>query len=1142
MSDEIILRPRRIKSSLNKNVLKENIQINDFNNFKNNLEKLINETEKSGNNSQGEENVKNILSDFLKESFYKNKYSINTMSYKGRNEADLVIHSELNQDSNVSVIFEVKTLKNKVEMLSKEVIEKKSPDTLLKTSFYEAVLYFFHEFIGKNNIELKNIIITNVFEYFIFDANEFKRVFIDRSKILFNIYEKWKTNNLIDAKTDTFYSQVKEYITNHPEYLNNLRFTYFDIREIKDDDDLKLLYKFFSPKHLLKQSFNNDSNILNKEFYNELLHIIGLEEVEKGSQKLIKRKKEIDSSSLIENTINIIEEKEKLDNLKNKSNFGNNKEEILFNVSLSLCIRWINRILFLKLLEGQLYNYHNGDKNYKFLDSQKIKNFDNVSKLFFSVLAKKMDDRKADIQKEFFRVPYLNSSLFEITLLENELIDISSLDNNLELPVYKNTILKDNKGKKLTGNIPTLKYLLEFLNSYDFGAEEVVKNDLTEESKTLINASVLGLIFEKINGYKDGSFYTPSFITTYMCRETISRIIIQKFNEKYNFENETLEELSDFILRKKIDLKEANDLVNSIKICDPAVGSGHFLVSALNEIIAIKSQLYILCDIEYKKLNVSIENQNDELVVKDLRTDDFFEYKVKSYTNYNPINREVSKELTRIQKTLFLEKKNLIESCLFGVDINNNSVMICRLRLWIELLKNAFYTEESDYKELETLPNIDINIKQGNSLISRYNLDVNLKTVFNKKGFSVKEYRDKVREYKETNSKDIKKDILKYIEDIKSQFKSDLAIGFLTKIQSIENELKQISLNLFGLDKETKRKIADKKKKLDEMLKDKEEIESSIIYKDAFEWRFEFPELLDSNGDFIGFDAIIGNPPYIQIQTFTITQKESWKKQNYQTFEATGDIYCLFYEKGNQILRNNGILSYITSNKWMRAGYGESTRNYFCENTNPLLLIDLGGFSVFDFATVDTNILLFKKIEKSYIYEQDNLLSCIISNKTIACSIQKDFKNNYSLQEYVKKNQVILDNLTKESWIILSKKEFDIKKKIEEKGIPLKDCDILINRGVTTGLNEAFIIDEKKKTELIKLDPKNAEIIKPILRGRDIKKYKSEFANLWIISTFPSLKINIDKYPLIRDYLKTFGKKIEQTGEIYIDELGNKIT
>ena len=364
----------------------------------------------------------------------------------------------------------------------------------------------------------------------------------------------------------------------------------------------------------------------------------------------------------------------------------------------------------------------------------------------------------------------------------------------------------------------------------------------------------------------------------------------------------------------------------------------------------------------------------------------------------------------------------------------------------------------------------------------------------------------------------------------------------MTKIQSIENELKQISLNLFGLDKETKRKIADKKKKLDEMLKDKEEIESSIIYKDAFEWRFEFPELLDSNGDFIGFDAIIGNPPYIQIQTFTITQKESWKKQNYQTFEATGDIYCLFYEKGNQILRNNGILSYITSNKWMRAGYGESTRNYFCENTNPLLLIDLGGFSVFDFATVDTNILLFKKIEKSYIYEQDNLLSCIISNKTIACSIQKDFKNNYSLQEYVKKNQVILDNLTKESWIILSKKEFDIKKKIEEKGIPLKDWDILINRGVTTGLNEAFIIDEKKKTELIKLDPKNAEIIKPILRGRDIKKYKSEFANLWIISTFPSLKINIDKYPLIRDYLKTFGKKIEQTGEIYIDELGNKIT
>lgn len=389
VAEEIRLRPRRIKSSLNKLLLKEIIPASELNSFKNNLNRLINETEIASNKEQGEENTKNLLIEFLKDTFYKDKHFINTMSFKGRNEADLVIHSENNQDSNVSVIFEVKTLKNKSQMISRDIIENKSPNDLLKSAFYESALYFFHEVIGKKNIELKNIIITNVFEFFIFDASEFKRVFLDRAKSLLKDFEKWKNSELIDSKTDTFYNRVKDYITNHPEYLNNLRFTYFDIREFQNDEDVKLLYKVFSPKHLLKQSLDNDSNSLNKEFYNELLHIIGLEEVEKGSQKLIQRKKNPDSASLIENAINIIDDKDRLDNLHNKSYFGNTKDEIIFNVALSLCIRWINRILFLKLLEGQLLNYHNGDKSYKFLDSEKVKNFDNILKLFFSVLAKK---------------------------------------------------------------------------------------------------------------------------------------------------------------------------------------------------------------------------------------------------------------------------------------------------------------------------------------------------------------------------------------------------------------------------------------------------------------------------------------------------------------------------------------------------------------------------------------------------------------------------------------------------------------------------------------------------------------------------------------------------------------------------------
>lgn len=1047
ISEEIVLRPRKVKSSLSKDLLKENIQINEFNNFKKNLTALISQTEKSSSNAQGEENVKNIFIEFLKDSFYKDKNFINTMSYKGRNEADLVIHAENNQDSNVSVIFEVKTQKNKTEMLSKDIIEKKSPSELLKNSFYEAVLYFFHEVIGKNNIELKNIIITNVFEYFIFDAKEFKRVFLDRNRTLLNIFDKWKKRDqLIDGKTNTFYDQVKIYITDHPEYLNNLRFTYFDIREFKTDEDLKLLFKIFSPKHLLKQASANDSNILNKEFYNELLHIIGLEEVKKGSQKLIQRKKQTESGSLIENTIRYINENEKIDNIIDKSYFGKNKDEIIFNVSLSLCIRWINRILFLKLLEGQLFNYHNGDKSYRFLDFTKVKTFKRLNRLFFSVLAKKNNERDEITQEEFFRVPYLNSSLFESSEIEKQVLEISALEDDLRLSLYKNTVLKDEKTKKLKGSLTTLEYLLNFLNSYDFGADSTTNNELSEESKTLINASVLGLIFEKINGYKDGSFYTPSFITAYMAKETIYKTIILKFNEKYNWDCQSIEDLEFFIFKKKIDLQEANNLVDSIKICDPAVGSGHFLVSALNEIIAIKSKLSILCDENWNRLLLQIENKNDELEIR-TKDDEIFEYKVKSHSNYMPVNREIIQESTRIQKALFIQKKNLIENSLFGVDINNNSVMICSLRLWIELLKNTFYTEESNYTELETLPNIDINIKQGNSLISRYDLDVNLSTVFTKSGFSVKEYRDNVKKYKETNSKDEKKKVLNYIKSIKKQFKTEIdkkfeakVIDGRKKIKDLNQELKQSS-GLIISDELIKKEILITKKELDNKLnkailnlsnleKELNEINSSAVYKDAFEWRFEFPEVLNENGDFIGFDIIIGNPPYISNKDMQNRGMKNLITKINQSYESSVsgnyDIYIIFIELSLKLSKNKAFTSLIIPNKFLIAKYSKRMLNLICEKYNFMYIIDLSKFKVFLEASIYPIVIS-------------------IQNKHIN-------KNNVIRYESIKSNEIVLD--TGLEWNYLDAKpiyEFKdnksrIMQKIESKKI--NNLDISFEPGI----------------------------------------------------------------------------------------------
>ena len=297
-------------------------------------------------------------------------------------------------------------------------------------------------------------------------------------------------------------------------------------------------------------------------------------------------------------------------------------------------------------------------------------------------------------------------------------------------------------------------------------------------------------------------------------------------------------------------------------------------------------------------------------------------------------------------------------------------------------------------------------------------------------------------------------------------------------------------------------------------------------YQVDFDFRLMFSEVWHEKG---GFDVVIGNPPYVQIQKFSGQQiQKEWEQQKYETFAKTGDIYCLFYEKGHRILRDQGILTFITSNKWMRAGYGKKLRQFFSIETQPLTLIDFSSFQVFETATVDTNVLLFCKEKRTQAVH--------------ACRIDTAFTRDTSLDIYVEKTGIELDDLSEESWVISSSVEYKIKKQIEKVGTPLKNWDVAINYGIKTGFNEAFIIDGKKKDELIAQDPNSAEIIKPILRGRDIKRYRIDFADLWLIATFPALNLNIDDYPAVRDYLKSFDRKLYQTGEIIgKDEQGNVI-
>ncbi|HDT11122.1 MAG TPA: type II restriction endonuclease, partial [bacterium] len=612
-----------------------------------------------------------------------------------------------------------------------------SKDNINKKAFHELVLYYLRERITHKNKEVKYLIATNINEWFIFDVTVFDRLFA-QNKFFVNKFNDFKSGRLADTKTGFFYKHVAEPFIS--EIQTEIEFTYFNLQDYQkplqnkdqsDDNKLIALFKLLSPEHLLKLPFQNDSNSLDKRFYSELLHIIGLTEVKEKNKKLIQRNKpgERNTGTILEDSIIQLDSLDRLSRLEKPGQFGSTTEEKLFNVALELSITWINRILFLKLLEAQLITYHKGDKSYSFLNIKKIRNYDDLNSLFFQVLARKHSDRNEDVKKEFEKVPYLNSSLFEPNDLEHATLFISNLKDDKTIPIFSQTVLKDQNGKKKKGEITTLEYLFEFLNAYDFSSEG--SEEIQEENKSLINASVLGLIFEKINGYKDGSFFTPGFITMYMCKETIRKAVVQKFNENclnHDLQDCRINTIDDIyeLIPQKISRKQANEIINSIKICDPAVGSGHFLVSALNEIIAVKNDLKVLEDKEGKSLHrYEVEVVNDELIVTD-EEGELFEY--------NPNN----KESQRIQETLFHEKQTIIENSLFGVDINTNSVKICRLRLWIELLKNAYYKNAT---ELETLPNIDINIKCGNSLVSRYSIDADIKNTLKKSKYGVDSYR-----------------------------------------------------------------------------------------------------------------------------------------------------------------------------------------------------------------------------------------------------------------------------------------------------------------------------------------------------------------------------------------------------------------
>jgi adenine-specific DNA-methyltransferase len=1037
-----ILKPRK---ALNKAFLKVKPNRTEIECFKTNLIQLLDRI----NDSESEEFHKNLVSDFLKDTYYKQNHFINT---KGRN--DLVIHHTNSASSTVGVIIEAKNPTNKSEMITTRRLNIKA--------FQELVLYYLRERITHKNLEVKHLVATNINEWFIFDEHLFERLFAQNKSFL-RQFENFAASK---KTTDVFYKEIAEPFID--SITSEIEFTYFNIQDFQkplrntdkaDDNSLIALFKLLSPEHLLKLPFANDSNSLDKRFYGELLHIIGLIETKDGSKKIIERNKEGErnTGSFLENSIIQLDSLDKISRLENPSQYGANTQERLFNVGLELSITWINRILFLKLLEAQLISYHKGDKSYEFLSFDKIKDYDDLNSLFFQVLARKQNERNEDVKTLFSKVPYLNSSLFEPTEIEHATLFISQLRNDKAIPLYSQTVLKDDKGKKRTGELNLLEYLFAFLSAYDFTSEG--SEEIQEDNKTLINASVLGLIFEKINGYKDGSFFTPGFITMYMCRETIRKAVIQKFNEIKKWNCNNIEELYD----KIEDRKEANKIVNSIKICDPAVGSGHFLVSALNEMIAVKNDLKILQDREGKRLKeYQVEVVNDELIVTD-EDGELFEY--------NPTN----KESQRIQETLFYEKQTIIENCLFGVDINPNSVKICRLRLWIELLKNAYYKNAT---ELETLPNIDINIKCGNSLVSRFAIDADLKQALKKSKWTIDSYRIAVDTYRNAESKEQKREMERLILEIKQNFTSEIRLNdpLKKRLDKLASELYHRFTGTFLFEPNEpygkKEKELEKKRKFEQLKIEQEiaeinsrieEIKANKIFENAFEWRFEFPEVLNDDGDFVGFDVVIGNPPYIRQEE--LGEFKNHLQTNYKVFTSGGDIFSYFYELSHSIMKDKGYFSFI-NNTFDKTTAGKTLREFVENNFRFERYIDFTDVVVFEEATTYPIILIAQKANQKSSFK--------FFKYTKANFYDKELINNDSIH-----TEVAQDKLNTSAWNFINSFEQNVLTKIQSHntiGEKYGKCF----RGIITGLNEAFVTENNLG---------GYNVLKDVYDGKDLKKW-----------------------------------------------------
>jgi adenine-specific DNA-methyltransferase len=708
--------------------------------------------------------------------------------------------------------------------------------------------------------------------------------------------------------------------------------------------------------------------------------------------------------------------------------------------------------------------------------------------LYFDTLNEEVQSRKtfttgSALDKYYLNIPYLNGGLFD-KHPEDELFD--KIDLNAWLITF-----------------------VEILESFDFTVDE----SSSQYQLVAIDPEMLGRIFENLLASQNqeteklanqrkafGAFYTPREIVDYMVNESLKAHI-------------------------ETHLLPKDEVLDNTLLQEPLVA---YKGTLFDHVMPQQIQMNLTKSVDYDKERKleRLKTKIEKLFAPDC-TDNPFDK-----TETQQVRKALSEikvldpacgsgafpmgillrlmELRQIighgHKNNYELKSEILSKNIYGVDIMPMAVEIARLRAWLSLVLEADYksTDRKNNFGVSALPNLDFKFVCANSLIDIPQNDY----VDAMAESDLKKFEELTQEYFHTSMGE------------KSKLKEEIenCINSITEIHDIAIQRWKAQI--------AKEKNSSKPDKLKTMQLKQEGYEHQHhlwqSYKNIFiektveffNTRYFFPSVKN------GFDVVIGNPPYVQMQKNNGALANQLKDLGYTTYERMGDVYAIFYELGFKLLQKGGVHTFITSSQWLKASYGKSLRKLFLTK-NPLKLIALGP-GIFESAVVDTNILIAKNERNK--------------NKLVGSTVDKPEQLNH-LNDL--KYQT-MPYITVENWAILNDGNQSINEKIKAKGKPLKDWGIQINFGIKTGYNEAFIIDEVKRNELVKADKMSSEIVKPVLRGREIEKYFTEWDGGYLISTFPSLHVDILKYKAVKKYLEEFLPKIKQTGETFLNEEGKE--